>query len=410
MMLREETRSSQTWLKIGLAAVLMLQAGSPCFGQGNGKGRPPGEESTMNLSYPAKFFLTSLQSGVIGSYSLNAVFPNGMSYGCAVPEKIGTTTFPNTSCVDETGVPLTPEQCTCRDVNGNPIPGCNAAAAKCLGKLHSELERIYWQKTSQNRWQAGYATSTAALPVEYVDWGDNLESKTWPVQILRVETNTFSSLDPGTVRFDMWHVFGQGTTELWGVHATNPHTGAPAPYVYAAFPYAVNVTAAARLNLSKLESGASACPAIATGATQSPFEDDGLVFTPYAGWSGSVYKRDILYGVELNIKGSYVYGYNWNVRNEPVPAGISRAGWWRLTFYSPDNGLDFRVWANPSKEKNTLAPPLSPLEPAPMAALSSGSESESGLRLYVPRVDRDNHLTYIDICIQESRAGGGGKP
>lgn len=411
-MRREENGNDRTRLMIGLAAALMLQAGGLGFAQGNGNGRRPGEESTMNLSYPAKFYQTPLQSGVIGSFLLNAAFPSGMSYGCAVPEKIGTTTFPNTSCVDETGIPLTPEQCTCLDAEGNVSESCDTARAKCLGKPHSDLERIYWQKTTQNQWQAGYETSGSPLPVEYVDWGDNLEGKTWPVQILRVETNTFSSLETNTfsstdprLRFDMWHVFGQGTTELWGAHATNPDTGAPVPFVYEGFPFAVNVTAEARLNLSKLESGASACPTTATGVTQSPFEDDGLVFTPTppAGWSGSVYTRDILYGVELNIKGSYVYGFNWNVRNEPVPTGISRAGWWRLTFYAPDNSLDFSKWVGPSAG---LAPPLSDLAPAPLM-LSAESESETGLKLYVPQVDTEKNLTYLDICIQEGKAGGG---
>ncbi len=402
----EENGNDRACLMIGLAAVLMIPTGGWGFAQVSGKGRPPGEESTMSLSYPAKFYQTPLQSGVIGSFSFTAVFPNGMSYGCAAPEKIGTTTFPNTSCVDATGNPLTPEQCTCRDSSGDPIPGCDAAAAKCLGKLHSELERIYWQKTSQNRWQAGYVTSAQPLPVQHVDWGDNLEGKTWPLQVLRVETNTFSRLDPGTLRFDMWHVFGQGTDELWGAHATNPAEGGPAPYVYQGFPYAVNVASAARLNLSKLEQGASACPAAAKGVTQSPYEGQITVFTPYAGWSGSVYARDILYGVELNIKGSYVYGFNWNVKTEPVTQGVNRAGWWRLTFYSPDNALDFHQWPDPSGS-DPLAPPLSLLEPAPMLTLSSSSESETGLKLYVPQVDKVNNLTYLDICIQEGKSGGG---
>ena len=222
-------------------------------GGGQGGGRPGGEESTTSLSYPANFYGNALQSGTIGSAVLDGVFPTSMSYGCAIPETIGTTTYPNTSCVDAGGVPL-------------PYASC---VAKCGT---APVERIYWQKNVSNKWQAGYNwspndTPKPLLPAEYIDWGDNLEGKTWPVQVLRVETNTFSTLpttNPGGVnprfRFDIWHVFGQGINELWGVHATDATP--PAPYSYvntladtANWPYGVNVTPTARLNIAKLAAG-----------------------------------------------------------------------------------------------------------------------------------------------------------
>ncbi|MBN9656606.1 MAG: hypothetical protein J0H49_00425 [Acidobacteria bacterium] len=358
----------------------------------------------MNLSYPANFYQSSLQSGLIGSYTLGGVFPSGMTYGCAIPETVGTTTYPNTACVDSTGTPLSPEACTCLDASSAPIPGCQTLEAKCLGKRHSELERIYNQKTAANKWQAGYATSQTPLPAEYIDWGDNLEGRTWPVQVLRVETNTFSTTVP-TYRFDMWHIFGQGTNELWGVHSTNPESGNPLPYVYAGFPYSVNVSGSARLNIAKLYSGADVCPATATGSSQSPFL--GTFDKNARTWVGSVYTKDMLYGAELNIKGSYVYGYNWNLRSDPMTMGISKSGWWRLTFYTPDDSIIFSQWVGGAAG---LAPPLSPLTPAPIPSLAApAAEGETGLLLYVPQVDPLNHLTYLDICISEGHAGGGGK-
>lgn len=401
-------------------------------GQGNNGGKPGGEESTTNLSYPAYFYGTSLQSGDIGTFNLNGE----MSYGCALPETIGTTTYPNTSCVNDDGSPQTLSGCEARCVlNNEPV----------------QVDRIYWQKDSKNKWQAGYSLSAdevgdpKSLSVEYVDWGDNLESKSWPVQVIRVETNTFSTLpelNPDgvnpRVRFDMWHVFGQGTNELWGVHTTNPQpdpeTGiepSPVPYVYLDgndainWPYAVNVTPTVRLNIAKLPASATACPTTANNKDWSPFQgSSNLVWffdqtTQTGHWVNAPYTNDILYGAELNIKGSYVYGYNWNLGTEPVPETPGKTGWWRLTFYTPDGSIDFSKFVNPTATgDNALAPPpdqlfTTGLISSPLASISA-EEGESGAMLYVPQVlydanpDHPANLTYIDICITGSSGGGGG--
>lgn len=402
-------------------------SGGGSSGGGNGNRPPGGEESTTNLSYPANFFGSSLQSGTIGVYDLGAQFPDGMSYGCAVPEMIGTTTYPNTSCVNEEGTPQ--DAATCQGEGG-----------KCAGR---DIERIYWQKNADNKWQAGYALSTDAagasvpLSAEFIDWGDNLEGKSWPVGGLRVETNTFSTLpelpDPyveeenSRVRFDIWHVRGQGTDELWGVHATNPQSGSSndptAPYIYqdeagyANWPYAVNVSPGARLNIAKLQAGGAACPSAATGMTQSPFKDSSNLLwnfdqsTKTGHWVDAAYTNDILYGAELNIKGSYVYGYNWRLDREVVPAEVSKTGWWRLTFYTPDNSIIFDNWVAPTAEVNTLAPPLDALTtPSVSTEVTAAAEEggDSGGLLYVPQVDKTNQLTYLDICITPGSGGGGG--
>lgn len=425
-------RHTMTWplMILTIAAVLLfllpvtvgLPQGQGGSGSGGGGG---GGETTVgnNLSYPANFFSNSLQSGTIGLYKLGAQFPNGMSYGCAVPETIGTTTYPNTSCVDSAGVPLPYEACV----------------AKCAG---ATVERIYWQKNSSNAWQAGYTVATdeagtsLSLPVEYIDWGDNLEGKSWPVGALRVETNTFSTLPPlpdpyveennARLRFNLWHVLGQGTNELWGVHATNADP--PVPYVYLDeadsinWPYGVNVSSAARLNIAKLQAGGAACPAAGTGATQSPFQgNNNLIWfldqtTKTGHWTNAPYSTDVLYGAELNIKGSYVYGYNWRLDQEPVPVEVGKTGWWRLTFYTPDGSIDFRSLVNPTKAgDNALAPPPD-ITPAPIidtGTITPAAEEggDTGL-LYVPQVMVDSssgtNLTYLDICITGGSGGGGG--
>lgn len=358
-----------------------------------GRGGPGGGGETTtgsNLSYPANFWGTEPALGTIGAYTLTGQF----SYGCLKPETIGTTTYSNTSCVNSDGTAQTPQECT-------------SQTGKCYGY---SIERAYWQKDANNKWVAGYSGSGSnMLPVDFIDWGDNLESKTWPVQVLRVETNTFS-LTPAysptnnpQLRYQMWHVFGQGTNELWGVRTTDSDT--PIPYDYnetlvdgttIGWPYGVNVTPTARLNISKLETLPSTCPTNADGTNHSPFNN--LSWDKAnAQWTGAFYRSDMLYGAELNIKGSYVYGYNWNLRNEPVPANVGKAGWWRLTFYTTDDSVNFSDWAAPSGGNDTLSPP-----PEPNAA----PPAENSQRMYVPQVDKTNQLTYLDICITGGKAGG----
>ena len=409
---------------LGLAALaLICHPGVGAFAQrgqggggGQGRGKGGGGETTTgtNLSYPAYFYQTSLQTGTIGDYSLAGTFASGWSYGCAVPETIGTTTYPNTSCTTETGEYQSASTCT--------SPG-----GKCYGQT---LERMYWQKMATATWQGGYyvplqadGTTPAPLPVKYIDWGDNLESRTWPIGAIRVETNTFSEWSSSAsttantrLRFEMWHVFGQGTNELWGVHATNPvsETDQGVPYVYTAdWPYVVNVSSTARLNIAKLGAGTAVCPTTATGVTQSPFAgENNLVWdsTTHA-WTNAAFTFfDGLYTPELNIKGSYVYGYNWTVPRS-VPEGVSNTGWWRITFYTPDGSIDFGTF-DPALS-GAWAPPVSTagvetLGQTPLVSPQVEPAAETGLMLYVPQVDSSSKLTYIDVCIKSGTGGGGG--
>jgi hypothetical protein len=232
--------NKRTWLTaisavligtVGLSGVVLAAKG--------GGGKPP-VESTNNLSYPAALTATATFSLPVGYNSFGAVFPNGMSWGCNTPETVGTSTYPNTSCADDVRTPMTPEECI---------------ATKCLDFTVDQLEPIYWQRNTANAWQAGFVSGIGSATADAVDWGDSLESVSWKTtSILRVETNALANLalqaEPqgSQLRFDMWHVFGQGTNELWGAHANIEGV----PYVYATWPYAVINTPNARLNIAKL--------------------------------------------------------------------------------------------------------------------------------------------------------------
>ncbi len=351
------------------------------------KGSKPVVEATNNLSYPGALTATATFTLPSGYYAFGAAFPNGMSWGCNRPETVGTSVYPNTSCVNDVGIPLTPEACVAPD-------------GKCAGFEADALEPIYWQKNTANRWQAGYVSGIGSATADAVDWGDSLESVSWKTtSIIRVETNAFADLtlqdtsQSPQIRFDMWHVFGQGTNELWGAHANSANV----PYVYATWPYAVIKTPYARLNMAKLLNGAVTCPP--TGL-RPDFPD--LTWTHNVGWDGLYKLRDIPYTAELNIKGSYVFGYNWNLKSDVVPSDVNKAGWWRLTFYTTDDSVVFDDPTIPTVPPATTEPPV------PMVT-AEAEEGDTG-PLYAPVVDVDNNLTYIDICIinGSSRGGGGG--
>lgn len=362
------------WNRTAVTALAVAWLASPCVASAQ-------EVTSNNLSYPGVFTGDAVTlPGAEGLYSLEATFGGGMSYGCDVPQVIGTSAYPNTSCVDLLSGALL------------DADACVAQGAPCEGV--SALDRIYWQQTTENVWQAEWLSGAGTVVATQVDWGDNLETVTWSERsIIRVETTPFATLDATQRGFQMWHVADQGPDEMWGVRANADG----APYVYDS-PYAIiNAGSAARLNIAKI-SAAADCPTAAGGAG-SGF----LGSWTGAGWAPGTNERvvqvlDQVYGAELNIGGKFVYGYNWNLKKAASPGDLGKTGWWRLTFYTNGAVIDFPSAQIP------LAPPVLPsalLLPVAEAETDTGS-------LYVPRVDPERDITWIDICIGSTRGSGSG--
>lgn len=394
---------------VAILAIVVLagaMAHTPIFAQGQGGGNPgggpppgkgggSGETTANNLSFPASFTgaLPTLP-GTAGSYTLGSTAASpgvSWSYGCNKPETIGQTTYPNTSCVNPTtGVYLSFVECQaiCGYQSDNtPVP----------------VERIYWQKQPANIWQAQSQGPTAgARAAAFVNWGDNLETGQWTVNsVVRVETTPFHNLStPATLLgFQMWHVYGQGTNELWGVRATAPENGTAttiAPYVYNS-PYTIIHTSSARLNLALL-GNLPAGGNCGNPPPVSPFKTLTEWQSSPAGWKDAVYTLDLAYTPELNIGGKFVYGYNWNLRNMVLPVGLSAVGWWRLTFYTTDGSVNFPnvvPLTEPDYSYNYVPSPTSAIAP----------REDTGPK-YFGTVDTANNLTYIDICLNASSGGG----
>lgn len=368
------------WTAVVLALGTAVASSMALAAQGGGGGGKPATESSNNLSYPAVLTGTGpVLPGLPGQWTLNGVFPASMSFGCATPEMVGTAEYPNTSCVSGVGEPLSYDDC--RAICG-AVP----------------VERIYWQKDPLNVWQAqNYLLAPQYAP--FVDWGDNLESVTWTTSSnIRVETTPFAVTDVAQTGFQMWHVFGQGPSELWGVRATDPADLAMPgdPYGYTTN-YAIIRSPNARIGFAKLNAAVEAC------ASPSPYAAS-YEWNPLTHlWMGAVQVQDAAYTPELNIGGKFVYGFNWSMKKFVMPAGVEKAGWWRLTFYAPD------VLFTPD---TVTTPPVLP-DSAPMtpnfSLISRIMITADEGPLYAPVVDAVNHITYIDLCLAEAR-GGSGRP
>jgi hypothetical protein len=359
-------------------------------GGGHGGG---GEVAVNNLSHPA---VDVGASGPSNAY-FTLLNPGGLgvtySYGCAKPDttSVEGRTFDNTSCVSSDGNTF------------YSAAACTATGAPCEGYA---VDRIYWQKNAANDWTADVVPGAGLLQASRVDWGDNLESKSWTANsVIRVETTPFVSVNPQLKGLAMWHVFGQGTNELWGVRATENEL----PYVYLSEFAIVKTTAI--LNIAKMTRGPSAlCP---TTNEPPPFGDQSWNSTDQA-WIGSWVLHQVPFQPELNIGGRYVYGFNWNLRKDAVPPDVGKGGWWRLTFHVP-NGISFSDSPGGVGGEYFTAPQPPAGAPEVLAAaarLLAAEEGDTG-PLYWPKTYNVGNvsLTYMDVCVNETKGGGkaGGK-
>ncbi|WP_144290110.1 hypothetical protein [Ideonella sp. A 288] len=392
----------RTLSSIAVAAAFALAApAAMAQGKGvpGGGGKPPaGETAVNNLSYPAldldvttspvAWFFTIAPSPVP---ELGKTF----SYGCDKKETIGTTEYPNTSCTAVSGsivTYLTAAQCV-------------APAAPCNGL---SVEKMFWQKIPANDWSSDSRKllSGESLPAiaSHVDWGDNLESRTWPsTSVLRVEVTPYAdrtTLEPMYKGLQMWHVYGQGSTEIWGVRARDSDN---APFAYLS-PYAILRTMNARLNLTKIVLGTAACPTAAQGNVRPDLVWNGTAWVDTGGGASTTWLlRDIGFTPELNVGGKWVYGYNWQLRRDGVPANVSKAGWWRLTFHSSPTavGFSFNTVTAPPVMSGVPEPVLLSLAPlsasVPLKGPGGGGGETGGV--YKPVVDPVNQITYLDICL-----------
>ena len=397
-------RNAVTWALVGSLAAFGSAIGAPGGGGGGGGGggnKPPFEVSN-NLAYPS----VVVGGGAEAYYDIqfdHAVLGTDFSYGC--PDTAEGAEYPNLSCANDLGTVFYEKD-----------------SPQCVALCGASAERMFFQKVSGNVWSAETIAPSVGIndQASHVDWGDALESRTSAASsVVRVETMPFymNADSPQTTYtgYEMWHAYGLGRTEMWGLRVDDSNL----PYSYV-HPFAIIRTTNAKLLISKLGADAEACPTVGVEGGSSPYKD--VDDWTGSGWASAVFNHDpIAYTPELNISGKYVYGYNWMLKTFDVdPADLNKAGWWRLTFYTEGGEVVFRPdtkvgapWNDPEAAA-VMAPAslITGLGPRLMEAdvqLLAEEEGDSSSPLYVPVISPQAggyNLTYIDICLSANKGGG----
>ena len=250
-------------------------------------------------------------TGFGNNLSFPVVFADG--YGIAGASLTGTwpgvgpfTTLPTFDF--NTGLrPLTTEVLT-------TFPFLDSTTAVSLSGV------TYYPQATASTWQAEWRSNPGAQLEVIVDWGDALLSKTYTANsIVRIETvlkqdATIAGVTDTMTAFKMMLLSGSQTTELQGTDGTT----------YASTVrnvFAVN----ARLKIEKIATGGGADTVVYDKAIY-----EGYGAPSEGGGGGGTTTETSAYAAELNVGGSLVYGYNFQINKlTSVP---NKTGQYRVTF------------------------------------------------------------------------------
>lgn len=270
-----------------------------------------------------------------------------------------------------------------------PINSCDPKVIDpCYPEGTTDLYKAYLQKDANNFWEAYNGNATEPLNVDFIDWGDNLESIDWGITSrVRTEVVLYENLPQPVLQYAMRHVSGWGADEMHGLQ-TDPQGN----IVYGPGTQATVFSQHARLTIQKLTAVA---PTLTWDAANHMWVGDARApifnMAVWQAGDGPGY-----YNAEVNIKGKIIYGYTWDVKK----MNDGGAGVYRLTFSLDNTGQGPNSTLNTFFDSNTSI--LVPVEEEVVAAEVDGG----GGTAYVDPV---NNLTYIDVTIKSGK-GGSGKP
>ena len=242
----------------------------------------------------------------------------------------------------------------------------------------------YYQQDENNEWQAESADwSAAPVEVTTIDWGDNLEARSWTIRsLVRTEVVLYQDLGVPMTGYEMFHISGEGTTEVWGTNGVDYASNEATVY-----------SGVARYTIQKLN---VVNPYDDTTGLPIPSGDLGLIWDAAAGvWTGPVgamlYNSAVweaegvlghdltsIYKSETNIPGKIIYGYNWNLKRTN-----DGTGFYRITFsLDADGGHSGEIPCNTFFTAGTSV---------------KFSENVEGGGIGV--IDTVENLTYIDVLI-----------
>ena len=354
-----------------------------------GKGPPDGGETAgNNLSYPV-IWAEGVQKVLSGTPGMDPLLTGEWWY------------WWGTEGVDPDIVPLscapdTEDTYYCEDGDDD----LSTLPTEVPGEGYEDaLVKAYLQKDTGNIWQAESADwSDAPVDIDWIDWGDNLESVDWYTRSqVRTEVVLFQDLNPSMSEYEMRHTSGWGINEVHGLAASLSDVAMAGSGTRATV-----YSNCARLTIQKLL------------VDRDDIQLADLIWEPGQGWTEpELYPEDLInphifngsvheggdgpgyYSAEINVKGRIIYGYTWNVKNMNEGAGD-----YRLTF-----SFDTTCGAVGLNTFFTdgVTQILVPLE----EVVTASTEEEPGGGA-VGVLDFDNNLTYIDVRILERSGGGGG--
>jgi hypothetical protein len=305
-----------------------------------------------------------------------------------------------------------------------------------VGKLAGEppadnplpLAKVFLQKDPGNLWQAwsgtpgdaGVAQENGEIYVDWIDWGDNLESVDWYTRSqVRTEVVLFQDLLIPQLEYEMRHTSGWGINEVHGLAASlseipivGPGTQATVYSPCARLTIQLLLVERGDGNLADLiwEPGLGWTEPQYIPGTEEPYTND-LINPPI--FNGVVYEAGDgpgYYNAEINVKGRIIYGYTWNVRQKHDDAlSPSGAGDYRLTFSFDQTcgAVDLKTYFEEGITE--IMVPLE-TEEAVDGALATAEASEEPVAGAEAVLDTEHNLTYIDVRILERISGGkGGK-
>jgi hypothetical protein len=184
-----------------LALSLALFCSATVLAKKGGGGPPGGEAAGNNLSYPV-IWAEGVQKALRGTFG--TVNLDGAWWYWWGTDLEGDP---------ESCAPDPDDQLYCDDdVNGTvgPMP-CNDGG-------DPDCRTVYLQQDALNEWQAESADwSTAPVNVDWIDWGDNLESVDWYTRsMVRTEVVLIQDLATPMTQYSMRHLYGWGQTEMHG--------------------------------------------------------------------------------------------------------------------------------------------------------------------------------------------------
>jgi hypothetical protein len=406
-------------MRIGIVAtglIILVIVSMSSFTVYAAKGKPtPTVEAGNQLSYPV-IWAENVTKTLPGTHGMNPRLDGVYWYQWGTNG--GDPDITPASCPpdpDEGNSLLNPDELPlCDDGEAGRID-LNLEAGKTPATIPLALVKAYLQKDVNNTWQAEsgnpqyfkVAEGDGSLHVDWIDWGDNLESVDWYTRSqVRTEVVLFQD-NPYPYKwleYQMRHTSGWGIDEVHGIAAdviTNEALKGDGSR-------ATVYSHCARLTIQKL-----------LVDRDDPLLATNLTWVPQKGWNESNDNEELInppifndavynagdgpgyYSAEINVKGRIIYGYTWNVRKLNEGPGS-----YRLTFSLDDTcgtGSKRRT-EFVEGETQILVPP----EEEEEVTITSESDDDSDTPGGTGELDFANNLTYMDINILERSGGGGG--